>query len=86
MLVGTRSLKGNGTVYSVEKFIAHESYDKPNFANDIAVIRSTEKIKFTENVQPIKYATEEASEGAVAQLTGWGRLSVSKFELRIFWF
>lgn len=78
MLVGTKSLKANGTVYSVKKFISHENYDKPNYANDIAVIRPTESIEFTKNVQPIKYATEEAAEGAFAQLTGWGRLSVSR--------
>lgn len=78
VLVGTNSLKnGNGTFYNVEKFTAHESYDNPNFANDIAVIRTKETIEFTKNVQPIKYSKTETPDGALAQLTGWGRLSVS---------
>lgn len=76
--VGSNKLSGGGTYYEVDNFIRHKEYNKPEYAYDIAVVRVKEEIEFNNNVKAIELSTDEIPEGAVAQLTGWGLLSVSK--------
>lgn len=59
----------------------HEQYNKPPFANDIAVLKVRGEIEFNEKVQPIKYSADDVPAGTDAQLTGWSELSVSKFKI-----
>lgn len=75
--VGSNDLKNGGTYYKIQKIKAHEKFNKPNYANDIAVIRVQGAITFTDKVQPIEYSSEEVPDGASLQLTGWGQLQVS---------
>lgn len=75
--VGSNDLKGNGTYYNVEKCIVHENYDEPLFSHDFAVVRVQGSIALNDKVQPIEYSSEEVPDGVVAQLTGWGRLTVN---------
>lgn len=75
--VGSNDLQSGGTYYKIERFLAHEEYNKPSFANDVAVIRVQGKIALNDKVQTIEYSSEEVPDGAVLQLTGWGRLQVS---------
>ncbi|XP_045531490.1 chymotrypsin-1-like [Pieris brassicae] len=50
----------------------HEKYtDRPN-VHDIALLRTKEKIKFTERVKPIEIATEDPKPGDKCKLSGWG--------------
>lgn len=77
ILVGTVNLKSGGTRYSVEKFIPHEQYDKPQFANDIALVRVKGKIAFNDKVKPIKYSSRFIEDGAFLEAFGWGKLKVS---------
>ncbi|XP_055321233.1 transmembrane protease serine 9-like [Sitodiplosis mosellana] len=74
--VGSNDLKSGGTYYKADKIIAHKQYNKPNFANDIAVIRVQGSITFSDRIQAIEYSSEEVPDGAVLQLTGWGSLQV----------
>lgn len=78
VLVGTNDLAKGGRYYKVANFTTHEHYDDPRFAYDIAVIKLQEKIEFNEKVQPIELQREEVPDGVEVQLTGWGRLRVSK--------
>lgn len=77
ILVGTNDLKSGGKYYDVEKFVAHEKYDNPQYAYDIAVIKVKGLIEFNEKVQPIKLSQKEVPDGVELQLTGWGDTSVS---------
>ena len=70
-------LLADGTYYRAKQIIAHNDYNRPNFANDIALIRVHGPIVFTDKVQPIEYSSEEVPDGAVLQLTGWGAWQVS---------
>lgn len=79
MYAGSNDLNGNGTYYKLEEIVIHEKYDEPKFAYDIAVIRVRGSIALNDKVQSIELSPEEVPDGAVAQLTGWGRLSVSFF-------
>lgn len=75
VVVGTNDLKSGGTRYKVEKTFAHEKYNRPQFANDVAVIRVQGTIEFNDRVQPIELGNEEIEDGEEVILTGWGRLS-----------
>lgn len=77
VLVGTNDLLKGGQVYEVEKYIAHESHDDPEYAFDIAVVKIKGKIEYNEKVKPIKLLSEEVPDGAKLQLTGWGSVGVS---------
>lgn len=74
-------MRGNGTIYSIEKIIIHENYGNPFYAHDIALLLVTGTIEFNENVQPIELSPDEVPEDSVAQLTGWGYLDVRKVEI-----
>lgn len=72
ILVGTNDLSRGGSRYSVERFIIHEKYDKPEFANDIALIQLEDPISFDAKVQPIPLETKDKSCAKGLLLTGWG--------------
>lgn len=76
ILVGTNDLTSGGKYYKVAKLTAHESYNNPRLAYDIAVIELQDKIEFNEKVQPIELSKGEVPDGARVQLTGWGLLNV----------
>ncbi|XP_055301508.1 chymotrypsin-1-like [Sitodiplosis mosellana] len=71
--VGSNDWKIGGTSYRVAEIIVHEELSS-FFANDIAVIRVQGSITLNDKVQTIEYSSEEVPDGAVLQLTGWGRL------------
>lgn len=77
VFVGTNDLKNGGSYYKVQKFIMHEGYNQPMFANDIALIRLRDELQFNEKVQPIELGSDEVPDGVDLQLTGWGRVQVS---------
>lgn len=83
ILVGTIDLKNGGTYYKADKLIAHEGYNRPQYANDIALVRVKDTIQFSDKVQPIELLKEEVADGAELKLTGWGRLQVSYFLIAI---
>ncbi|CAF4882634.1 unnamed protein product [Pieris macdunnoughi] len=72
VLAGTNSKSSGGIRYKVDKIINHEKYtNRPN-VNDIALLRTTENIKFTEKVKAIEIATEDPKPGDLCKLSGWG--------------
>lgn len=75
ILVGTNDLRTGGKYYDVEKFIQHEDYNNPGYANDIALVKVKGTIEYSEKVQPIKLSQKEVEDGAEVQLTGWGDTS-----------
>lgn len=79
ILVGTNSLREGGQYYNIEKFIMHEKYNQPQFANDIALIKLKEPIEFNDRVKPIELGKDEVEDGAELKLTGWGRIRVSVY-------
>lgn len=50
----------------------HPHYDKPDYHNDIALVRVNETIDFDEFTQPIGLALEPLRDGDELVLTGWG--------------
>lgn len=83
VLVGTNDLNSGGTYYRVQKFYTHEGYNRPRFANDVAVIRVEGTIEFNDRIKPIEPSTETVNDGDTLTLTGWGRLRVMCAKLHI---
>ncbi|XP_055625898.1 collagenase-like [Toxorhynchites rutilus septentrionalis] len=48
-------------VLNSEEFIRHEDYNAGSASNDIAVIKLPEKVTFTDNIQPVKLASDKDS-------------------------
>ncbi|CAF4882645.1 unnamed protein product [Pieris macdunnoughi] len=72
VLAGTNSKSSGGTRYKVDKIVKHEKYTPRPNVNDIALLRTTEKIKFTDKVKAIEIATEDPKPGDLCKLSGWG--------------
>lgn len=85
VVVGT--VKGlydhNGTIYNVKKWIVHEDYymnitsTNATIRNDIALIKTSSKIKFNKLVAPIALSIQFIEDGAEVVASGWGKRDVS---------
>ncbi|XP_045488719.1 chymotrypsin-2-like [Pieris rapae] len=72
IMAGSNLLSEGGTRYKIDKILVHPKYtSKPN-KNDIALLKTAEKIKFTDKVKPIEIATEDPEPGEKCKLAGWG--------------
>lgn len=85
VVVGTvEGMVHNGTIYNLERWIIHEDYyadiTKTNatIRNDIALIVTDSKIKFTKLVAPISLHRGFIKGGSQAVATGWGSFNVSE--------
>nr|AAV48634.1 Try2 [Pediculus humanus corporis] len=78
--VGADSTSKGGVIYNVEKVICHEKYreEVPKDEFDIALVKTTEPIKFTDNIKPIELVSKEPSEGDMAYVTGYGREQIMR--------
>lgn len=75
VLVGTNNVKQGGQRVNPDRLIQHPLYNSPRFHNDIALIRLSQALNLTGNVQAIEADWHEVPENATITLTGWGRLS-----------
>ncbi|KAL0822150.1 hypothetical protein ABMA28_004282 [Loxostege sticticalis] len=65
----------NGTVIPIASVTPHPQYDNPRFDKDVAVMKTVDKINFTEAIQPIPLAPMGRSMrgGSDIVVSGWGR-------------
>ncbi|XP_062543909.1 chymotrypsin-2-like [Armigeres subalbatus] len=75
VLVGTNSLKEGGELHETDKFVTHKYYNKPQFHNDVALVRLKSKLQFSTKVKAIVYWEKEVGANRSVTLTGWGRTS-----------
>ncbi|XP_043063861.1 hypodermin-A-like [Drosophila ficusphila] len=74
--VGSSLKNRDGTLINVAAIESHEKYNKPKFANDIAVMRLGEPLEFSSTVQPIPLAEKNPAPETLAMTTGWGAVRV----------
>lgn len=75
VLVGTNDLGNGGTLYQTKKLIFHIKFNRPPFANDIALIKIDGEIALNEKVQPIELATEDVPPNTPLKLSKFSILS-----------
>lgn len=69
------SAKSKGAVFGVLTRVTHPDYTNGS-PNDIAVLRLSKPLVFSDTVQPIALAKEQPVVGAIASATGWGATDV----------
>lgn len=72
VVVGSNTLNPSGKKYIPSKFIVHQNYKNATYDyNDIALIKTTNKIEFNSNVEAIELSKESVKEGSKVQALGW---------------
>lgn len=63
---------------TIDKIILHPSYKEKHFTDDLALLRTTEKIQFTPQIQPIGLRTAPlpSDDGRMVTISGWGFMQV----------
>ncbi|XP_052855555.1 trypsin beta-like [Drosophila gunungcola] len=73
--VGSSLLNSKGTLVKVAAIRSHENYNSTNLTKDIAVMRLSEPLNFTDKVKSIPLAERNPAPGTVAKVSGWGATS-----------
>lgn len=75
VVAGSNTLNSGGTRYSIQRIIVHPQYDSFNIRNDIALLRTSSPIEFTNLVQPVALESNDVGGGVDCVLSGWGTTS-----------
>lgn len=80
VVAGTQRLAaGQGTRYHVTRITNHPQFNLRTMANDISVIRTTERIAFTNLVRAARLPTANVPERVPTTFSGWGSIRVGKY-------
>lgn len=68
-----------GEVIQLESVVRHEQYDPDTFDFDVAIVKLSSSVTFSDSVQRVLLAQSgsELAAGQDVQVSGWGRLTVS---------
>ncbi|XP_043950348.1 trypsin alpha-like [Drosophila biarmipes] len=77
--VGSALSNSDGTLVEVAAIRSHEWYENITHTNDIAVMRLSEPLEFSNKVQPISWAGENPAPGTPAFTSGWGAISAELY-------
>jgi trypsin len=77
--VGSTNANSGGVVYATSSIINHPDYNSALTENDVAIIRTSSNIVFTNVIQPGSFAGSNYNLGddQVVWAAGWGTLYVS---------
>lgn len=79
VVAGSVSLSSGGTSYPVSTITSHPNYNAYTYLNDIAVLRTSSSITFTDSVQPLAISATFVAHNINTVAVGWGMTSVSVF-------
>lgn len=75
--LGNTSINPYDDLLSIENVFIHPDYDSTNYVNDIAIIKLSSPISYSNNIQPIKISRQSSYvSGTSALVSGWGRHGV----------
>ncbi|CAK1547338.1 unnamed protein product [Leptosia nina] len=72
-LVGTNDLKSGGDEVKIDKIVKHPDYVQKQYKNDIALLKTLQRITFNERVKPIPLPEQDTEPGANLLVSGWGQ-------------
>lgn len=77
--VGSSRKSSGGTLFTVKKIERHEDFKTNRYGipeNDVAILKLSRSIQLSETAQPVQLFAqrEEANEGVLATITGWGAI------------
>lgn len=62
----------DGVTYQVKKMIKHENFDVNSGKNDISLLQTKTRVRFSENIQPIQIGKQWIDSGNVGVFAGFG--------------
>lgn len=73
-VIGSFRLSG-GVLVKLDKIMRHENFDSRRLLNDVSLLRTAQKIIFTELIKPIALPTKDIpkSGDTPVLLSGWGK-------------
>lgn len=75
LVAGTTRRSEPGKIYHADMAIMHDPvWDADNYGNDIALIRLTKEIKYTDLIQSIELNENYVEPDTDVTLAGWGRI------------
>lgn len=74
--VGSSYLQRDGLVYNISRVITHESYNAATYDYDIALLKLSTQLSFSNSVQPVVLSRSRADllDDEMVQVSGWGRI------------
>lgn len=81
IVAGSINLASGGTTYSVSSVTSHPNYNSYTMSNDVAVLKTSSSIAFSEQVQPIGISASFVEHNKVAMAVGWGTMNVGNDNL-----
>lgn len=76
LVIGGQQALNKGVIYKIDHIILHPEYkgEETFYEHNIALVKTTQPIKFNDQIQPIELSENDANEGIVAQISGWVRI------------
>lgn len=74
--VGSSYLQREGTVYGLREVIIHDKYDPNTYDYDIAILKLSSSLTFSNAVQPVILSRSrvDLKDDELVQVSGWGRI------------
>ncbi|XP_064116269.1 transmembrane protease serine 11F-like [Macrobrachium nipponense] len=80
----TTTSEGKSIKAKVSKVSVHPRYSRSTLQNDLAVLKLTEKVEYTDRIRPICLPTTDINvEDQLAIVSGWGRNEVAKLQSQL---
>lgn len=78
--VGSSYWADGGEQIALQSVVRHESYDPSTYDFDVALVKLASPLTYSANTQPVELAATTGSlvAGQDVQVSGWGRLVVSR--------
>lgn len=76
-IVGAVNLDTDGKAYAIERIEIHPDYNEDLIKNDVALVQTSEEIKFSRYVRPIRLSREFIGGDLRSYTAGWGLIGVS---------
>jgi trypsin len=71
VVVGSSFLSSGGIAHTAQDYIIHPDYNPFQYKNDVALLKTSTTISFTQSVKPIILGFDFVGGGVNAILSGW---------------